>query len=134
MVFRYIVHLTRSKNILFLILVSSLTACSGGDGGLSSDVESSSEGEPSSGVELRWTAPEQREDGAALGLSAIAGYRIYYGVEPGAYSNQIDINDHTVTEYQWSGVLSGNYFVVMTTVDTVGRESAKSAPEIEINL
>ncbi len=60
---------------------------------------------------LSWVAPTEREDGSPIVLSAIAGYRIYYGVVTGTYNGQIDINDHTATQAQLSGVLSGNFFL-----------------------
>jgi hypothetical protein len=77
-------------------------------------------------VILSWTAPSEREDGSVLSLSDIAGYRIYYGVETSIYHGQIDINDHTATQAQLSGVSSGKYFIVITTIDTDVRESVFS--------
>ena len=75
---------------------------------------------------LSWTAPTEREDESALALSAIAGYRVYYGLETGIYHGQIDINDHTATQAQLPSLPSGEYFVVITTIDTDGRESVFS--------
>lgn len=112
------------KSILVLLtflLSLFLSACSGGGG----DATDATAG-------LSWSAPSEREDGSALAFSAIAGYRIYYGLETGIYTGKIDINDHTTTEAQLSSLPSDKYFVVITTIDTDGRESVFSS-EVEIN-
>jgi fibronectin type 3 domain-containing protein len=72
-------------------------------------------------------APSAREDNSVLVLSEIAGFRIYYGVTSGDYSNAIDIDDHTATQAVLDGLPSGTYFVAVTTVDVDGRESTYSA-------
>ena len=108
------------KSILvFLTFLLSLflSACSGGGG-------DATEG-------LSWSVPTEREDGSALAISDIASYRIYYGLETGIYTGNIDI-DHTTTQAQLSSLPSDKYFVVITTIDTDGRESVFSS-EVEIN-
>lgn len=110
--------------LLALSLVFPLVGCSGGDGGSSSSSPS-----------LSWAAPSEREDGAALNLSEIGGYRIYYGTEAGVYSDSIDVNDPTATDFTVQGILpAGDYFVVMTTIDYNGRESLWSAPELQVSF
>ena len=79
---------------------------------------------------LNWTAPSEREDGTALALSEISGYRIYYGAVTGVYQEQIDVNDLTATQAELTGVPPGTYYVVVTTIDTDGRESAYSSEVI----
>lgn len=112
--------------LLALSVVLFLVACSGGDGGSSSSSSSSQT--------LSWVAPSEREDGTGLGLSEIASFRIYYGTEPGIYSETISIDDHSVTQMKFAGIPSGTYYAVMTTVDTDGRESSFSVPEIEVTF
>lgn len=112
---------THWTHALILPLVLFLTACSAGGSG--------------EGVaDLRWVVPVEREDGTGLSPSEIAGFRIYYSTESGHYSNAVVIDDHTATQAMLDDVLSGTYFVVMTTVDTEGRESVFSAPEIEVTF
>lgn len=106
--------------LLALSLIFPLVGCSGGDG-------SSSNSSP----RFSWVAPSERSDGAALSLSEIAGFRIYFGTESGGYSNTIDI-DSDETQVIFDGVPSGVYYVVMTTIDSDGLESTFSAPEIEV--
>ena len=45
---------------------------------------------------LSWVAPAEREDNTALSLSAIAGYKVYYGTTQGQCPNSIAINDGTL--------------------------------------
>ena len=112
--------------LLAFILVLPLVACSGGDG----DSSDSSDSSPL----LSWVAPSEREDGAGLALSEIAGFRIYYGTESGNYSDTISIYDHSATQAILAGIPSGTYYTVMTVVDTDGRESSFSAPEVEVSF
>ncbi len=112
-------------NYLFaLILVLPLVACSGGDGGLGAADATSAVS--SNALNLSWVAPSEREDGSGLSLSEIEGFRVYYGTKSGDYSNTIDIDDPSATQTVLAGIPSGTYFVVVTTVDTEGRESSYS--------
>ena len=115
-------NILRLSYLLACGLFLPLVACSGGDGGATS----------TSGIS--WVAPSEREDNAGLALSEIAGYRIYYGVEAGVYLDKIEINDPTATQAQLSGIPSGKYFVVMTTIDIEGLESLWSRPELEVSF
>ena len=78
---------------------------------------------------LNWTAPSTRSDGTSLSLANINGYRIYHGTSPGNYTNAEDVPDGTATTAIVTDVPAGTRYVVMTTYDTDGRESAQS-PEI----
>ncbi len=111
------------KCVLMAAFVLPLASCGGGGSGSSGG---------GSGA-LSWVAPSQRQDGAALQLSEIKSYRVYYGESTGVYSGQIDINDPTSTAEKLNGIPSGTYFVVMTTVDIDGRESVYSS-EVEIKI
>ena len=78
-------------------------------------------------ITLSWVAPAEREDNSALSLSAIAGYKVYYGTTQGQYSNSVAINDGTAVAYTFTGLPAGNYYFVITTIDTDGRESKYSS-------
>ena len=108
------------KFLLALVVVLSLAACS---------VEESA----GDAQALSWTAPSEREDNSALSLSEIASFRIYYGTKAGDYQNQIEINDSSATQGQLAGLASGTYYVVVTAVDTDGRESLYSS-EVVITI
>ncbi|MBE9561181.1 MAG: hypothetical protein IMF15_10360 [Proteobacteria bacterium] len=115
------------KCLLALALTSSLAACSGGDGGAAGVAGGAS-------VALSWDAPSLRADNTPLNSEDIAGFRIYYGFETGVYQDPVAINNPAATQAQISNLPSGTYFVVMTTIDSEGRESAWSMPELELSF
>lgn len=102
-----------------------LVACSGGEG------DSSPPAVITFGdLNVSWTAPSEREDNTALSLSEIAGFQVYYGSEVGGYQNQIDINDSSSAQAQVLSIPKGTYYVVVTVIDTDGRESSYSSEVI----
>lgn len=125
---------------LALALALSITGCvsgggssqaSAGDIGVSGSDGGSDNGggvsSPQTGsFSLSWTAPVTRSDGSPISLAEIDGYRIYYGSDQGEYPDSIDINDGSATVANISGVLLGDYYIVMTTYDSDGRESTQS--------
>lgn len=130
----HIYDFSRSKCLLTLVLIFSLVACSGGDGGTGySGGSNSNPSGSNTALELTWVAPSERADNTGLTLSEIAGYRIYYGTEKGNYQNQFEVNDGSAQQAQIAGVPSGAYYLVMTTIDTDGRESSYS-PEVVVTI
>lgn len=81
---------------------------------------------PSANIDLSWIAPVEREDNSALSLSAIAGYKVYFGTTQGQYPDSITINDGSAVNYTFQSFTSGTYYFVVTTIDTEGRESGFS--------
>ncbi len=81
------------------------------------------------GVVLQWSRPQFRTDGTALSPQDIQGYRIYYGQQSGNYPNRIDVSQGALETFEMPVLPTGTYFVVVTTVDADGRESAYS-PEL----
>ena len=84
-------------------------------------------------VSLSWVAPAEREDNSGISLSEIAGYKIYYGTSQGQYPNKITINDGTAVGHTFTDFHAGNYYFVVTTLDTNGRESRYST-EVVITI
>jgi hypothetical protein len=78
------------------------------------------------GFTLSWTAPTTRADGAPLSLADIDGYRIYLGNSPGNYSDMIDVADGTAQSASVIDLPVDTYYLVMTTYDSTGLESAYS--------
>ena len=76
---------------------------------------------------LQWTAPVTRTDGTPLSLADIDGYRILYGDSAGNYSNRLDVPDGTAQSATITDIPVGTYYIVMTTYDVDGRESAYSS-------
>lgn len=81
---------------------------------------------PSDSFPLTWTPPTNRSDGTVLPADQIDGYKIYYGTTPGTYTNTVDIADGMVTSTMITGLAPGTYYIVMTTYDVDGLESAYS--------
>lgn len=79
------------------------------------------------GFSLSWAAPVEREDNSPILLSEIAGYRVYYGTTQSQYPNSFTINDGTAEGYVFTDFSTGTYYFVVTTLDTDGRESKRSA-------
>ena len=123
----HVYNFSRLKYLLILALIVPLAAClGGGDGGPSGASDSGHT------LDLAWVAPSGREDSSGLSLSEIAGFRIYYGTESGSYENRHDIDDSTAVNAQID-VSMGTYYIVMTTIDTDGRESSYS-PEVKVTI
>jgi len=127
----------RLKFLLVFTIVFVLPACSGGggagDSGISSSTTTSSLAVPVFGaLGVNWTAPLEREDVTPLSLSEIAGYHVYYGTEAGDYQNQLDV-ESDLTAAQVPDLLSGTYYVVVTAIDTDGRESLYSS-EVVVSI
>jgi hypothetical protein len=76
---------------------------------------------------VRWTAPVSRADGTPLSLSDIDGYHIHYGTSAGNYPNSFDVTDGTAQSASVNNLPVGTYYVVMTTYDVNGLESAYSS-------
>ena len=76
---------------------------------------------------LQWTAPVTRTDGTPLSLADIDGYRIFYGDSAGNYPNRLDVPDGTAQSATITDIPVGTYYIVMTTYDVDGRESAYSS-------
>ena len=136
------------RPLLLVAVIAGLTACnSGGSSGVatsgissqsSASTSSSQTSSSSTNIQpppptktgsfsLKWTAPATRADGSPISLSQIDGYRIYYGDKKGKYPNKVKLNNSTATSATVTKVATGTYYVVMTTVDSAGRESAQSA-------
>lgn len=75
-------------------------------------------------VTLNWTAPTLNEDGTQL--TDLAGYRIYWGTNPGSYPNSVTIDNESVTTYVVENLAPGTYEFVATAFNTSGVESTLS--------
>lgn len=75
---------------------------------------------------VSWDAPVARENGDALSMQQINGYKVYYGSQQGNYPNSVTINDAYTTEVTIGNLASGTYYFVVTVVDTQGNESEYS--------
>ena len=132
------------RKALYAIFMQLLIACSGGGSGGDTSNNSSTGssnsadtsptfpgGASTGGFSLSWTAPISRADGTSLTMGEISGYRILIGQSPGVYPTTVLVNDGTLTTTTITNLYIGNYYVVMTTLDVDGLESAYSPPIIK---
>ncbi len=115
-----------SKSLFVLYIPLLLTACS-----TEENYNGATGAGPSSGagikeVALSWVAPVEREDGTPISMSEIAGYRVYFGTSAGNYTNKVDIADSNTMQVILSSLAADTYYIVVTTYDMDGRESAYS--------
>ena len=73
---------------------------------------------------LSWTPPTENTDGTAL--TNLAGYRIYYGLSEGNYPNRVVIDTVGLSSYVVENLIPDTYYVVATSVNSMGVESAYS--------
>jgi hypothetical protein len=81
--------------------------------------------EPGTGTALlSWQPPTQREDGAPL--EDLAGYRVYYGTDSAGLDQLIVLNNGGLTSFLVENLAEGQWFFIITAVDSGGRESVPS--------
>ncbi len=68
---------------------------------------------------LSWIPPTTNEDGTTL--IDLAGFKLYYGIQSGQYSQVINVGDYTTVEIGDLG--TGTYYLAITAYDTYGNES-----------
>lgn len=73
---------------------------------------------------LAWTPPTQSTDGSAL--NDLASYRIRWGTQPGDHPNLREVDNPGVARFVIDGLAPGNYFFIISAVDTSNNESEAS--------
>ena len=72
---------------------------------------------------LTWTPPTQNTDGSTL--TDLSGYRIYYGTNPGNYTNIVEVDDAGVSSFVVTNLAIPNtYYFVATALNSSNIESA----------
>ncbi|MFO0452672.1 MAG: hypothetical protein ACK52I_29135, partial [Pseudomonadota bacterium] len=66
-------------------------------------------------------APTQRTDGTPL--TNLAGFRVYYGRQPGSLTQRVDVTNPTVTTVVVENLTAGTWHFAATAVDENGVES-----------
>ncbi len=73
---------------------------------------------------LSWTPPTENTDGSTL--TDLSGYCIYYGVSEGNYPNRVEVDTAGISSYVVESLIPDTYYVVATSVNSDGVESAYS--------
>ena len=75
----------------------------------------------SASVTLSWTPPTQNDDGS--NLNDLAGYKIYYGPEPGQYEEQLRVDNPSISTYVVGDLSPTTYYFAATAYNSRGLES-----------
>ncbi|MEM9690754.1 MAG: fibronectin type III domain-containing protein, partial [Pseudomonadota bacterium] len=73
---------------------------------------------------LTWTPPTLNDDGSPL--MDLAGYRLYWGTQPGVYTDSVTINDPGISTFVVENLTPGTYEFVSTAFNASGVESRYS--------
>ena len=79
---------------------------------------------------LSWSAPTQNVDGSSL--TDLAGYTIYYGTSPGTYSEEIRIDNPSLSTYTVDNLVPNTYYFAMTAFNAADEESRLSGEAVII--
>jgi len=72
-------------------------------------------------VTLEWLPPQSNTDGSVA--SDLSGYVIYWGTEPGAYDQQLRIDNVGLTAYVVDNLRPATYYFTATAFNSAGIES-----------
>ncbi|HEY3517015.1 MAG TPA: putative Ig domain-containing protein [Gammaproteobacteria bacterium] len=75
-------------------------------------------------VLLSWNPPTQNTDGSPL--TNLAGYKIYWGLSAGSYSNSVTVNNPGIASYVVDQLTPTQWYFAVTALSTNGAESAYS--------
>jgi hypothetical protein len=123
-----ILQSTVTKLIVYIAFIFYLGGCAeGGGSGTSGNSNSGLNVERTGdGVALvSWMPPTANTDNSAL--TDLAGFKIYYGENPGDYDRTIIIDNPGLTSYLVENLASSDWYFVMTAFNISGIESSYSA-------
>jgi hypothetical protein len=75
-------------------------------------------------AEVSWTPPTTNTNGSTL--TDLAGYVIYYGTNPNALTQQVQVTNVGLTSYVISGLTSGTWYFGVTAYTSTGAASTMS--------
>ena len=124
---------------LFAVLSIScamLAACGGDDedataagaaptGNPSGNSAPPASGLPTGSATLSWYPPTQNDDGSPL--TDLAGYRVYWGPEPGKWENSVTVPNPGISTYVVDQLAPAQWHFVVTAYTSGGIESAYSS-------
>ena len=75
-------------------------------------------------VTLSWLPPTTNSDNTPL--ADLAGYKVYYGMSAGSYTNSKTIYNPGITSYVVGNLVAANWYFAVTAFDSSGNESGYS--------
>ena len=113
----------RGLLIAFVVLLA-VGACSRGNSAGEAAAPADPPAAGKGSARLSWVPPTSNSDGSKL--TALAGYKIYYGTSPQYLQRTVDIKDPNVTEYTIENLPPYTYYFVITAYTADGTESSRS--------
>ncbi|HEX5461815.1 MAG TPA: putative Ig domain-containing protein [Steroidobacteraceae bacterium] len=80
---------------------------------------------PSGSVTINWTPPTENMDGSTL--TNLSGYHIYYGTSQASLTHVVNITNPGLASYVVSDLAAATYYFAVTSVNSNGTESPRSA-------
>ena len=80
---------------------------------------------PPGTVTINWTPPTANTDGSTL--TDLAGYHLYYGTSQSNLSNVVNITNPGLASYVMSNLSAGTWYFALTSLNTSGVESPRTA-------
>lgn len=122
----FIVYFINSR-LIFVFLLLVITGCGGSGGGNNPGILGIPAGPAIYSITLAWDQPETNVDRSEL--TDLAGYKVYYGIEPDFYPEKIisELDVKNSTSVTIGSLSSGTYYFAVVAYDTYGNESAPAA-------
>lgn len=76
-------------------------------------------------VSLSWNPPTTNVDGSQL--TDLAGYKIYYGRNPGSYTDSVRIDNPGITNFVVDNLVADTYYFAASAINASGFESRLSS-------
>lgn len=73
---------------------------------------------------LAWLPPTNNVDGSPL--NDLAGYRLKWGTQSGDHPNVIEIDEPEISRFVIENLVPGEYFILLSAIDTSNNESTAS--------
>lgn len=86
---------------------------------------STSQTSPTQSVTINWTPPTENTDGSTL--TDLAGYHLYYGTSQSSLNHVVNITNPGLASYVVSNLSAATWYFAVTSVNTNGTESPRSA-------
>ncbi|MGH8202140.1 MAG: putative Ig domain-containing protein [Steroidobacteraceae bacterium] len=80
---------------------------------------------PPAAVTIAWTPPTENTNGSTL--TNLAGYHIYYGTSQSDLTKVVDITNPGLASYVLATLSAGTWYFALTSINSQGVESARSA-------
>jgi hypothetical protein len=99
-------------------------SCSGAGGSATQTATVTVSGSPALGTAtVSWSAPTTNTNGTPADL---AGYRVYYGTQPGALTQSVKIATPATTTYKITGLTTGTWYFAVAADSVDGTQSSLS--------